>query len=746
MMIVVDLWPLPTANRIDLGEEPAFDLGGMRVIPAERAVTFNGERRELQPRVMQVLVALAKARPDVVSRDKLIELCWEGRVVGDDSLNRCILALRHVAQDFTPAPFAIDTVPRIGHRLVEGPIENGQPVASPIKTKRRPWAAAAALLVVIFAAGIFMWQQRSGAAEPASIAVLPFRNLSNDKAYFAEGVGEEILNQLAREPEFRVAGRATAAQFGSDSDPRKIGRALGVDYILEGSVRSDRGRVRVNASLVQTKDGMRLWSESYDGKSDDILQIQSAIGQAVGSGLRRSLVHSPGKLAVNGQAYALYLNARGILRSGYPQAGKDAELLLRQAIRMDPNFAPLWSSLSEALQLNGRVQGPEGMIAVVPEAYGAARRAMQLDPRNSEAHAQLATLLGWDSRPAVAHFQQAAALAPRTGEGFIARGRALEVSGQYVRGLEAYKRAHAVDPAWPLPVRILVDVNSSMGDRKAAEAIVRSGLPDDPMAQSFALARVAWFFGDFSEAARRWSLVAKDPASRWNAPSKTSLRDALITLRLSDDRPARNRLAFPGKNRFFPRLWIVDTPSSAEWQKQNRTLPAALVYQDDNFIAAKLLLNAGRARELVATYDRPTGFLGLRRGEPVQTCQLHEAALLALALKAVGRDDEADELLRQADKQARAVYRQGTVPTWYEEDAAAVWSVQGRSGPAVEALERAFRRGWIHGGRLDLPSIADEPAFRPLRGNAKFEALRTKYEQHYAKERAETAKALDMVS
>ena len=130
-MIVVDLWPSPAASRIDLGEEPAFDLGGMRVVPAERTVILNGERRELQPRVMQVLVALAKARPDVVSRDKLIDLCWEGRVVGDDALNRCILALRHLAQELTPAPFAIETVPRIGHRLVEGPLENGEPIPTP---------------------------------------------------------------------------------------------------------------------------------------------------------------------------------------------------------------------------------------------------------------------------------------------------------------------------------------------------------------------------------------------------------------------------------------------------------------------------------------------------------------------------------------------------------------------------------------------------------------------------------------
>ena len=161
--------------------------------------------------------------------------------------------------------------------------------------KRWPWVPALALLVVVFAAGIFMWQQRGGATEPASIAVLPFRAISSGgDSYFAEGVSEEILDRLAREPGFRVAGRATAAQFSDEPDPKKIGRALGVDYILEGSVRSDRGRVRVNASLVQTKDGMRLWSESYDRNLDDILAIQAAIGQSVASGLRRNLVHDPG--------------------------------------------------------------------------------------------------------------------------------------------------------------------------------------------------------------------------------------------------------------------------------------------------------------------------------------------------------------------------------------------------------------------------------------------------------------------
>src|SRR5215207_10947789 len=84
--------PAPEVSRIDLASEPEFEVGGLTVKPSERAVVRNGERRELQPRVMRVLIALAQARPVVVSRDRLIERCWEGRIVGDDALNRCILA------------------------------------------------------------------------------------------------------------------------------------------------------------------------------------------------------------------------------------------------------------------------------------------------------------------------------------------------------------------------------------------------------------------------------------------------------------------------------------------------------------------------------------------------------------------------------------------------------------------------------------------------------------------------------
>lgn len=723
-------------ERIDLAEEPDFSLGGMAIMPAERAVIVGGMRREMQPRVLKVLIALAQARPAVVSRQRLAEQCWDGLVVGDDALNRCIMTLRHLAAEKTPPPFVIETVARVGHRLTEVGTNDLSRVAGPIRAKR--WLIAAPLIMLTAAAGLVALYERRTDPAPTSIAVLPFRNLSNGDPYFAEGVGEEILGQLAREPQFRVAGRASSARFTGTSDPNLVRQALGVDYILEGSVRSGNGRVRIDASLVKTSDGMRLWSETYDRKLDDILDIQRAIGEAVATGLRRQLVHAPTSVPrpINGQAYVLYLNAKGLLRSQNPQSGQDAVALLQTVVRLDPGYAAAWASLAEAQLLDGRTKGTEGLIAAVEQASRSARRALQLDPQLPQAHHVLGDLLGRDSREAIAHLRLAAALAPPTAEGSLWRGTALEVSGEYAAGLASYRRAHEIDPLWPTPVRVLVDSLSYMGERPQAEAFVRSSYPDDRLALHFALARIAWWFGDFSEAARHWAIVARDPASRWSGPSKRSLQDALVTLNLAAPQPGKP-MPFIGQTLVFPRLWLATAPSPEAWRTTNRSAAAALVNHDENRIAAKLMINAGRTAELAATYDSPTGLLGVKPGQAIGVCQVDEAIIVALVLRKQGRDGEATALLGQADALLRGLYRRGTVPSWVNGDAAGLWAVQGKTGPAMAALERALARGVAHASRADLPQLTDEPAFAALHGNPRFEAIQAKYIAHFAKERKE---------
>ena len=348
-------------------------------------------------------------------------------------------------------------------------------------------------------------------------------------------------------------------------------------------------------------------------------------------------------------------------------------------------------------------------------------------------------MLGEDTPEGLAHIRRAAELDTRSGQGQIWNGAAHFISGEYPEGLAAYRRAHDLDPLWPRPVQVLVDVNSGMGDRPAAEAIARRGFPNDPMLQQFALARVAWLFGDFSEAARRWAIVANAPPSQWASSAKLSLEDTLFLLRLSSNPPSRPPLPTVGQFRSGARLWMSEPPMPSEWRNRNRSFAAALVNHDLNVVAAKRMLAVGRASELVATYDGPTGLLYMRPGVRVGVCDLHEVVLVALALRGVGRRGEADALLRESEALIRAAYRRGPVPNWFEEDAAAVWAVQGKPGLAIDALRRAFERGYVHAGRTDLPKLEDEPTLRSLRGDPRFEAVRSMHEAHYARERAETA-------
>jgi TolB-like protein/DNA-binding winged helix-turn-helix (wHTH) protein/tetratricopeptide (TPR) repeat protein len=737
---MVDPGPLPAAIRIDLAQEPPFDLGDMRVVPAERSVIVDGQRRELQPRVMQVLVALAKARPEVVSRDKLIDLCWEGRIVGDDSLNRCILALRHLAQEFTPNLFIIETVPRIGHRLIEGSEQDRKVVATRSPIKRWPIAAALSLLLIALVGGFVLWQQRSVEAKPASIAVLPFRNLSNGDSHFAEGIGEEILGQLAREPSFRVAGSNSPSQIPKEMDSREIARRLKVDYLLEGSVRRQGNLVRVNAGLVRASDGSRLWSDTYDGKLDDIFAIQSRIGTAIATALQRRLLRAPalsGPLVTKGEAYNLYLTARALIRTRNRRVGPTALDLLRDAIRIDPGYAPAWASLAEATQLQGAQGDRETFIAAVHKARDYARQSVNLAPELAEAHQALGRTFGHGDPEGVAHLRRAAALDPNNAESLIDVGSALAASGEFERELATYRRAHELDPLWYRTTGIASITLAEMGERAEAEALGRRGLPDKDANLHILLGRIAWTFADYSEAARRWAIVARSNSPRWANTAQRTLLDAKHAVGVSTG--ALVDVPEPPAARTNWRAWMDAPPTPGVWRQRNRDSIAAEVYRKHNLLAAKLMLNAGRSRELVTSYDSPTGLFGLGAGRHVRVDQLREAPIVALALRNAGRIAEANRVLRESDATIRTVYRRGRVPFWFDADAAALFAVEGRKDEALSTLARAFDRGWRQNGGSDLRDIADEPAFRALHDDPRFTQLRSRIAAHYAREREEVA-------
>src|SRR5262245_9248807 len=217
---------------VDLAKEDDFRLGAIQIRPSIRQVDRDGNSETLEPRIMQVLVALARNRGEVVSRDELIQTCWEGRVVGDDALNRCTSKIRKLGE--AKGDFRLETIPRVGYRLHDNsaPAQTNTPPSGAVSKSPRTLSRRTVTLVVAgliaFAVALAGWQMLGRSDK--TIAVLPFANDTGDpnKDYIARGVAVEIIDRLSQLEGVKVISRNSSFTFGPDADARKVGKDLKV--------------------------------------------------------------------------------------------------------------------------------------------------------------------------------------------------------------------------------------------------------------------------------------------------------------------------------------------------------------------------------------------------------------------------------------------------------------------------------------------------------------------------------------
>src|SRR5580658_8899976 len=230
-----------------------------------------------------------------------------------------------------------------------------------------------------------------------SIAVLPFANMSADKEneYFSDGLAEEIINALAQVAGLKIPARTSAFFFkGKDVKIAEIARELGVEHVLEGSVRKAGNRIRVTAQLIKAADGYHLWSQRYDREMNDVFAIQDEISAAIADQLK---VHLTGRKrpTANVAAYELFLEGR---HHWYRGAVEKARECYEKAIALDPGYAPAYAGISECHMSSAwRLADPREAI---PKMEAAARRALELDPTLADAYAMLGRVpafsYGWD--------------------------------------------------------------------------------------------------------------------------------------------------------------------------------------------------------------------------------------------------------------------------------------------------------------------------------------------------------------
>jgi TolB-like protein/DNA-binding winged helix-turn-helix (wHTH) protein/Tfp pilus assembly protein PilF len=398
--------PNSNAELVRLSEEPDFSLGCLQVKPSLREVGFGDRREQLEPRVMQVLVALARAGGAVVSRDEFIVSCWEGRIVGEAAINRCISKLRELAEAGGATSFRIETIARVGYRLIAADdVVKAPPVQSVADTFPAGHFGRIAVSVLlgaiaVLAAALFARERLAPHIAPApvhvtadkpSIAVLPFKNLSSDRdaGYLAEGVQDEILTRLAMIGSLKVISRTSADQFANTSaNIPDIAKRLGAANILEGSVQKSGNTVRINVQLIRAPSDDHLWAEDYDRKLDDVFSVESDVAGAIATVLAAKV--TPGERrdievqATNDpRAYDLYLRGLVFARKTDDASLRTAVQLFTDATRADPKFALAWAWLA---RVQAYIHSSDDVTTVRRSAAREAlARALALRPQLPEA-------------------------------------------------------------------------------------------------------------------------------------------------------------------------------------------------------------------------------------------------------------------------------------------------------------------------------------------------------------------------
>jgi TolB-like protein/DNA-binding SARP family transcriptional activator/Tfp pilus assembly protein PilF len=358
---------------------------------------------------------------------------------------------------------ATPTPPPSGRLPVPGPSRAdpaGVEEAARSAPSFRTWRSRPVVLIAVVAG--MVWIASRGGAGPVApdplpaIAVLPFVDLSpgRDQEYLGDGITEELINSLSRVEGLRVAARTSAFAFkGRAVDVRGIGEALGVETVLEGSVRRADDRLRITAQLVSARDGYQLWSEVYERDAEDILTIQEEIARAIVGNLRGRLVrHEVAVLAQrvtdDPEAYNLYLKGRYSWHRRTEEELHQAVGHFQQAVERAPEYALAWVGLADAWAVLGFYDYLPPREAF-PRAAEAAHRALQIDGTLAEAHATLgyaALYHEWDWPAAEAAFRRSIELSPRYSKAHQWYANLLTAMGRFDEAVSEMRLAQELDP------------------------------------------------------------------------------------------------------------------------------------------------------------------------------------------------------------------------------------------------------------------------------------------------------------
>ena len=379
------------------------------------------------------------------------------------------------------------------NRPTEGRPNTSTPSKEPSHGRRRPFAVRAAIVAVplLMAVGLLgVWLTRAHEAEAPvkSLAVLPLRNLSGDpkQEYFADGMTDALITELAQIKALRVISRTSSMQFkGKGGDAKSIGRDLNVDAIVEGSVRRSGNRVGITVELIHAASDRHLWADSYERDLRDVLEVHRDVAAAVAAEVSSTLSLRPGGSArrVDPDAYDAYVRGRYFWNLRSEDNLRKAITYFDQALKQDPSYAPAYSGIADSHFYLGYAFGKVPPVQAMPLARAAAVKSVALDDGLAEGHASLALvhlMYDWDWTGAEKEFEKAIALNPSYALAHHGYAVLLMTVGRLDDAVAEARRALTVDPL-SIPINNILGIAlSTAGQHQQAIEQFRRTLELNP--------------------------------------------------------------------------------------------------------------------------------------------------------------------------------------------------------------------------------------------------------------------------
>ena len=465
----------------------------------------NGRQIPLERIPMELLILLVSRNGVLVGRQEIVETLWGAdlHLDSEQSINTAIRKLRQTLRDDADRPKFIQTVVGKGYRFVASVAEREEalterdkelegPAREVLRSSRR-WVFMSGLVACGLAVvGIGAWVYPNTRNTPVSLAVLPFENLtgSAEREYLSDGMTEETISLLGSlsPARLRVIARTSVMQYRSTRKPvSQIGRELGVDLLVEGSLREEGGRVRITAQLIRVRDQMHLWAQNYEGDLSSTLAMQERIASAIAEDLKIRLTpDQEARMAparrVETDAYNAYLRGRYFWNLRDEASLGQARRYFREAIDRAPAYAAAYAGLADAQSLlaYGNYEAPTEAFS---KARAAAEKALELDPLSAEAHASsgyIKLYYDWDFPGAERELRRAIDLNSNLATAHDWLGYLLTVRGNFALARREFQNALRLDP---LSVPVVTDGGFGLhygGDQQGAIRELNSALEMNP--------------------------------------------------------------------------------------------------------------------------------------------------------------------------------------------------------------------------------------------------------------------------